>query len=254
MRALVLGSGSKGNSTLILDEKTKLLIDVGFSYPKMKALLEKYNLTPYDIDGILITHMHKDHILGLSSFVKKNHTKVYVNKLIYDQLVEIIDEECLVLTLEEFAIGPFNITQFNTSHDSVGSVGFIVENNHKSLVYVTDTGYISHKNLELLMDKNAYIFESNHDIEMLMEGPYPYILKQRVLSDKGHLSNELAGEYLSQLIGINTKKVVLAHLSETNNRHEIAFNTIKDIIGDKFTNIELLVASQDESLDLGEVE
>ena len=121
------------------------------------------------------------------------------------------------------------------------------------MVYVTDTGYLNQKNLQKLINKNLYILESNHDVEMLMNGPYPYILKQRVLSDKGHLSNELAGSYLRDIIGINTKKIVLAHLSETNNDAQIAINTNKEIIGDKLENIELLVAMQDETLDLGEI-
>ena len=129
----------------------------------------------------------------------------------------------------------------------------IVENNFKSVVYITDTGYLNRKNLKMIVNKNLYIMESNHDVSMLMNGPYPHILKQRVLSDKGHLSNELAGNYLRDIIGINTQKIVLAHLSETNNCASIAIDTNKEIIGDKLKNIELLVATQDEVLDLGEI-
>lgn len=253
MRTIVLGSGSKGNSTLLIEDNLKILIDVGFSYPKMKMLLEQYNYEPSCIDAILITHTHKDHIAGLASFVKKNHVKVYVNNKIYHQLYGIIDDNKLVLVDNEFNINNLVITLIKTSHDSEGSVGFLIEDDEKSLVYITDTGYLNQKNLRKIVNKNIYIMESNHDVAMLMNGPYPHILKQRVLSDKGHLSNELAGNYLRDIIGINTKKIVLAHLSETNNDAQLAFNTNKEILGDKISNIELLVASQEETLDLGEI-
>jgi len=253
MKTIILGSGSKGNSTLLIENNLKILIDVGFSYPKMKMLLEQNNYDPSMIDGILITHTHKDHISGLSTFVKKNNVKVYVNEIIFQELSKTIDENNLILIDNEFNIGNLYITTIKTSHDSDGSVGFVIENDNKSIVYITDTGYINQKNLKKLVNKNLYIFESNHDVSMLMNGPYPYILKQRVLSDKGHLSNELAGTYLRDIIGINTKKIVLAHLSETNNCVELAINTNREIIGDKINNIELLVALQDETLDLGEL-
>ena len=253
MRAIVLGSGSKGNSTLIINNNEKLLIDVVFSYPKMKMLLDNFNINPKDILGILVTHSHKDHVLGLASFVKKNNCKVYVNEELYKEISKIVPEEYLIMVDNDFNINNFSIKSFKTSHDSIGSVGFIVESNDKSIVYVTDTGYLNQRVLKKITDKNLYIFESNHDVEMLMNGPYPYILKQRVLSDKGHLSNDLAGTYLRDLIGINTKKVALAHLSEVNNRPDIAFNKTKELIGDKFDNIELVCALQNESIDLGEI-
>ena len=253
MRTIILGSGSKGNSTLLIEKNQKILIDVGFSYPKMKMLLEQYNYSPSDIDAILITHTHKDHIMGLATFVKKNNILVYANEKLYHELLKIIDEENLMLVDMEFDLLNLHITLINTSHDSIGSVGFLIENDNKSIVYITDTGYLNQKNLQKIINKNIYIMESNHDIEMLMNGPYPYILKQRVLSDKGHLSNELAGRYLRDIIGIDTKKIVLAHLSETNNNVDIALNTNKEIMGDKLSNIELLIAYQEASLDLGEI-
>ena len=215
MRAIVLGSGSKGNSTLFIGNNKKILIDVGFSYPKMNELLKQYDFKPSDIDAILVTHTHKDHIIGLSSFLKKN-------------MIQVI----------------------HTSHDAVGSVGFIISDDKSSLVYVTDTGYINSSFLKKMKNKNVYIFESNHDVKMLMNGPYPYILKQRVISDKGHLSNEQAGNYLKDLIGKKTKKIILAHLSEINNTPEIALKTVKSIIDKKIT---IETAYQNECLDVGEI-
>lgn len=252
MKAIVLGSGSKGNSTLLMGSNKILLIDVGFSYSKMKMLLNNHGVSFDEIDGILITHTHKDHIAGLKSIVSKHHIKVFTNIVMYPELVKIVDEEDIVINEDEYSIGEFDISVIHTSHDALGSVGFIINDGINSMVYITDTGYINKCYMERLTNKNLYIMESNHDVEMLMTGPYPYILKQRVISDKGHLSNEMAGTYLKEIIGVNTKKIVLAHLSETNNNDTIAIDTISSLVPINENNIALLVAKQDESIDVGE--
>ena len=251
MRAIIIGSGSKGNSTLLIGNNKKILIDVGFSYPKMLKTLKEYGVLPKDIDAILITHTHSDHISGLSTFIKKNEITVYSNEKMLPELVKIIPEDMISIMDDEYSIGEFNITCIHTSHDAIGSVGFIINDDKSSLVYVTDTGYINKTYLKKMINKDTYIFESNHDINMLMTGPYPYILKQRVLSDKGHLSNELAGNYLKELVGNKTKRIVLAHLSEINNTPEIALKTVKNILNNKKIIIE--TASQHETLDLGDL-
>ena len=250
MRAIIIGSGSKGNSTLLIGKNEKILIDVGFSYPKMLMNLKEYGVTPKEIDAILITHTHSDHIGGLSTFIKKNNIVVYTNEKMLPELLKIVPEELLRVEEDEYSIGEFNITAIHTSHDAVGSVGFVINEDNSNLVYVTDTGYINKTYLKKLINKDVYIFESNHDINMLMTGPYPYILKQRVLSDKGHLSNEQSGEYLKEIIGDNTKRIILAHLSEINNTPEIALNTVKKIVNNKKIIID--TASQHESYDVGE--
>jgi phosphoribosyl 1,2-cyclic phosphodiesterase len=251
MKVYILGSGSKGNSTLIVGNNKKILIDVGFSYPKMKMLLEGFGVEPSEIDTILITHDHSDHIGGLSQFLKKHSIKVCANEVLAGQLLRIVNEDDILIVENEFDIDDFHIESFKTSHDAVGSVGYIITEDDKTVVYVTDTGYINSRNLKKLVNKDLYIFESNHDVEMLMNGPYPYILKQRVLSDKGHLSNELSGTYLKELIGNKTKKVVLAHLSETNNTPEIALKTVKEIVDNE--SIDIINAFQDEPVEVGEI-
>lgn len=250
MRAIILGSGSKGNSTLLIGNNKKILIDVGFSYPKMLMNLNEYGVNPKDIDAILITHTHKDHIAGLASFTKKNNIMVYTNEKMLPELSKLVNEDLIKVMDDKYSIGEFNIESIHTSHDAPGSIGFIINDNKSNLVYITDTGYINEKYLKKIINKDLYIFESNHDINMLMTGPYPYILKQRVLSDKGHLSNEQSGNYLKDVIGDNTKRIILAHLSEINNTKELALKTVKTIIN----NDELIIeaASQNECFDVGE--
>ena len=140
MRAIILGSGSKGNSTLLIGNNKKILIDVGFSYPKMLMNLKEYNVSPKDIDAILITHTHTDHIGGLSTFIKKNNTIVYSNNKMYSELIKIVPEELINIMDDEYSIGEFNVTCIHTSHDAVGSVGFIINDDNSNLVYVTEDG------------------------------------------------------------------------------------------------------------------
>ena len=134
---------------------------------------------------------------------------------------------------------------------SIGSIGFIINHNNKSLVYVTDTGYINRKYLNRMVGKDAYIIESNHDEVMLMDGPYPRFLKERVISDKGHLSNKTTAKYLKKIIGSNTKNIILAHLSEKNNTEELALEAMQEEELDK--QAKIIIARQNEESDFIEV-
>jgi len=245
MEAIILGSGSKGNSTLLITDSKKILIDVGFSYPKTKTILEKYNISLNDIDFILVTHEHKDHVTGLASVVKHSKKQVYIPTKMFKVINKIVDKDFITLIdTDFFQIDDLKIRFLRTSHDALYPVGFLIEDT-TSLLYMTDTGYISKTNLKYMKDKNIYIIESNHDPKMLMDGPYPYVLKQRVISDTGHLSNEMTGKYLHDLIGENTKKVILAHLSETNNLEDLAIKTVSDLIDNK---IMVEAARQNEDM------
>lgn len=245
MKAIILGSGSKGNSTLLLTDTKKILIDAGLSYPKTKMILERNGYSFKDIDFILITHEHKDHITGLASIVKHEHKFVYIPIQMMKALNNIVLEDYLIgVRDDEIQIDDLKIRFLHTSHDALYPVGFLIEDT-ESLIYMTDTGYISKNNLNYMKNKNLYILESNHDTTMLMKGPYPYILKQRVVSDTGHLSNEMTGKYLRDLIGDNTKKIILAHLSETNNIEKLAIKTVSDLIDNR---VEVIAARQEEEL------
>lgn len=251
MRFKVLASGSKGNCTVIMTDEAKIIIDMGISYQTLKKSLEEDSLSLNDFTGILITHCHKDHTNGLASLVKHTRLKVYIPIKMYDSLKELISRDDCIFIEDNFKINDLKIELIHTSHDAPASVGYIIENNNKSLVYVTDTGYINRKYLNKMTEKDCYIIESNHDEKMLMDGPYPRFLKERVISDKGHLSNTTTAKYLQKIIGDNTKRIVLAHLSETNNTEELAYNTTKDLLNDK--DIEVLVARQHESTAIIEV-
>ena len=251
MRFKVLASGSKGNCTVIMTDEAKIIIDMGISYQTLKKSLEEDSLSLNDFTGILITHCHKDHTNGLASLVKHTKLKVYIPIKMYDSLKELISRDDCIFIEDNFKINDLKIELIHTSHDATASVGYIIENNNKSLVYVTDTGYINRKYLTKMLKKECYIIESNHDEKMLMDGPYPRFLKERVISDKGHLSNTTTAKYLQKIIGNNTKMIVLAHLSETNNTEELAYNTTKELLSDK--SIEILVARQHESTAIIEV-
>lgn len=253
MKVKVLASGSKGNSTYIESDSTKLLIDLGINYISLKKKLEEINVDTNKINGVLITHTHNDHIKGLASFIKKTNAKVYVPITIAEQLSSIIPKANICILDRITKINEIEIELLRTSHDAPGSVGYKINTEEKTLVYITDTGYINERYFNRLKDADIYILESNHDEKMLMDGPYPYYLKQRVIGDEGHLSNRTSGKYLFQWIGNNTKYVILAHLSEKNNTEELAYDTVVEELGEKVENIELMIAKQYESTQLIEV-
>lgn len=251
MKVQVLASGSKGNVTIVLCEDTKLIIDIGLSYLTVKRMLEERELTFEDFQGILITHCHTDHTKGLSALIKHTNLPVIIPKEMYIDLENIVPKERCQFIEDEFSINDANIELIHTSHDTNYSVGYIIEYKNKELVYVTDTGYINRKYLRKIKNKDIYIMESNHDEVMLMDGPYPRFLKERVISDKGHLSNKTTAKYLKDAVGENTKYIVLAHISEKNNTTDLAYQETEKVIENK--NIKILVAKQEEETKLLEV-
>lgn len=255
MKVCVLSSGSKGNSTLIMTDKVKILIDLGTTCSYIENTLNNMNINPNEISHILVTHTHSDHIKGLKVFIKKYNPTIYVNEKLLSLLKEELGQfKYQIYDDKKAIIEDLVINVIKTSHDAEGSIGFVIKNNSSSLVHITDTGYINKKYFEILKNNDLYIMESNHDIKMLMDGPYPYYLQQRVRSDKGHLSNNQASKYLCQFIGDKTKKIVFAHVSEHNNTDEKILTTFKETLDDnnmKFDNI--IIAKQNESTELIEV-
>lgn len=255
MKIAVLSSGSKGNSTLIETKNTKILIDLGVTKSYAEEKLKELEVDPKEIKAILITHTHVDHVQGLKVFLKKYHPLVYVTEELLHLLKEYdIDANYKLYEGAKAIIEDMEINLIKTSHDALGSVGFIVENNDKSCVYITDTGYINNKYFEVLKNHNLYVMESNHDVEMLMNGPYPYHLKRRILGNKGHLSNDDAAYYLSEFIGDKTKTVILAHLSDDNNTYEKALETVSRALKSKNKNVKnIIIAKQKQRTELIEI-
>lgn len=254
MKVKVLASGSKGNSTYVCCGLIHFLIDVGINYKTLCNCLEGVDITPKELYGVFITHIHTDHIKGLASLVKKTNLRVFVPELIARDLQKIIPTDNIMIISQSFHIEDIYIQVIHTSHDVPCSVGYVISYQSASLVYITDTGYVNQKYFELLKNRSIYILESNHDEKMVMNGPYPYVLKQRVLSDEGHLSNRTASTYLQNWIGTTTKFVILAHLSEINNTPEMALNTFQDIVDfEQPYSFNLMIAKQYEPLEIIEV-
>lgn len=251
MKVKTLASGSKGNCAIVLCNETNIIIDAGISYLTLKRGLEENSLSFENFNAILITHSHKDHISGLKAIIKHTNIPLYIPEKMYPELQELVPLTRCKFIEDQFLINDINIELIHTSHDTNCSVGYVITYNDKSLVYVTDTGYINRKYLAKMVEKDIYIIEANHDEVMLMDGPYPRFLKERVISDKGHLSNRTTAKYLKKITGTNTKYIVLAHLSEKNNTEELAMDTVTEELTDK--NIKILIARQHEQSPMIEV-
>ena len=251
MKVRTISSGSKGNCAIVLCDETNLIIDMGISYSTLKESLEENSLSFDNFSGILITHNHKDHITGLKSLIKNTNLNVFIPREMYESIKNSVSEDRCIFVDDVFNIFDVKIELIHTSHDAPYSVGFIISQEDKSIVYVTDTGYINRKYLNKMVNKDIYVIESNHDEVMLMDGPYPRFLKERVISDTGHLSNKTTAKYLKKIIGDKTKYVLLAHLSEKNNTEEKAIEAMINEEIDKYEKI--LIATQYEMSEMLEV-
>ena len=252
MKFCVLSSGSKGNCTYIEIGTHKFLIDIGTNFLYTSNKLNEIGVDPKEIEAVFITHIHEDHINGLKRFIKIVNPMIYLTKKIYDNFP--IELTKWTFLENSIIIDNINIDSIKLSHDTPECKGYIFESNNKQLVYITDTGYINKKILTTIVNKDMYIIESNHDVKLLMNGKYPFFLQQRILSDKGHLSNKDCSRYLSTLIGNKTKYIVLAHLSEENNTKELAsFELNKMLEKNNFNIKKTYIAKQDESLETIEV-
>lgn len=248
MRVSVLSSGSKGNTTYIETDNTKILIDIGNTAKYVKEKLEEFGVDPSELDAILITHTHVDHVKGLKVFEKRYNTLVYITDIMLKSLDYLENYSFLE---DSFDIKDIHIDMIKTSHDTDDSKGYVISDSGSSIVYITDTGYINHKYFDLLSNRNLYIMESNYDVEMLSNGKYPFALRQRILSDKGHLSNYDSAKYLSSFIGDKTKYILLAHLSEENNTEEMAYNTLMDRLESDNRNVpSIIITKQDKETEL----
>lgn len=247
MKICVLASGSEGNSTFVSTKNHKILIDIGKNVKYITERLKEINESPENIEAIIISHTHNDHVAALERFVKKYHPKVYLTSKMFFDLKNIEQYDNILTYEDDIYFDDLKITSIKTSHDVTDSRNFVIEDSTTSVVYLTDTGYLNRKYFELLKNRDYYLFESNHDIAMLMNGPYPKWLKDRVLGTYGHLSNKDASFYLSKLIGEKTKKIVLMHLSHKNNTEEKALEMIHETFNEYLIPFEnICCAKQNE--------
>ena len=237
MRVLNIASGSSGNCTYIGTEKTHVLIDTGISKKRILEGLKNADICIEDIDAILITHEHIDHILSLGVLERKYEIPIFTTKgtangikkcasvkeFNYD-LFNIIDEDV------PFEINDINFLALKTSHDANQSVCYKFAHDNKTGAIVTDLGIYDDYLTNNLKNLNFLMLESNHDVRMLEVGPYPYPLKQRILGNKGHLSNECAGQFLDKILNDNINEIMLAHLSKENNTSDLARWTVESEI------------------------
>ncbi len=228
MKFAVLASGSSGNCIYIEMAGRHILVDAGISNRAIGKQLGSLDIDKRQIDSVLLTHEHVDHIRGVDVFARyQPHVKVYANPLTWRAgnkfLHRVINHQRQhIRTQASFAIGRVQVTPFAVSHDAADPVGYKFEAEGQCMVVATDLGTISDDVYQHLLNADALVIESNHDRHMLQKGPYPYFLKQRIAGNKGHLPNDITADILTKVICRRTQAVVLAHLSDKNNTPEIA--------------------------------
>ena len=243
----IIASGSKGNATIVANNNTRILIDMGISLCRLEEGLAEINLKLDDIDAAFFTHNHTDHIGGIKFLSPK---KMYaLEGTLPTSLSNVIELN------QPINIKDIEVTAFKTSHDATNPCGYMFKSSGKTLVYMTDTGVFLDENLPLIQNPDYLIIESNHDISMLLKTNRPFELKERIMSDHGHLCNEDSAIAAISIIGDNTKEIVLAHISEEANTPEVAIEAWKKIFahfGKRFDKYNIRVANQWTSLSGGD--
>ena len=238
-RILPIASGSTGNCMLVELEGRRILIDLGVTARMLSSALSANGLTFQDIEAVLVTHTHSDHVKGLDACMNQIAAPLFMSSTSKGRLV--CERACAIPYYRETEIiQGVKVTAFRTSHDCPGSVGFRIEAGSTVLGYATDLGVMTDDIMELLFGADLMVIESNHDEEMLQNGRYPIFLKRRILSDQGHLSNESCAEAVAQFAERGTKHFFLAHLSQENNRPELALDCVQKATAGMDVTIEVL--------------
>ncbi|MBQ4347478.1 MAG: MBL fold metallo-hydrolase [Firmicutes bacterium] len=252
MQLASLFSGSSGNGIYIGTKYTRLLIDAGLSGKKTEEALQKTGIAPDKLDAILVTHEHVDHVRGVGVLARRYSLPVYATCGTWDAMGPITGDipdhlRHYIYAGENFTINEINISPFSIPHDANEPVGFRFESGRAAAAVATDLGHITPELVRTLTELDALVLESNYDLDMLASGSYPEPLKRRIHGRFGHLSNAMAGELLIRVMCGRLKNVFLGHLSEENNRPELAFQTVaktlekKGIIHGKHITLETLM-------------
>ena len=251
-KVCTLASGSSGNSLLVSYDNTHILVDAGISVRRINTALKAFNLSIADLSALLITHSHSDHVSALKTMLKHYTLPIYTSDGTAFELRNRFSGITPLLHTfsagDHFSIGHFDIHSFSTSHDTGDSVCYRLDNSDGSVGVLTDTGYITKSAQETLQGVSMLILESNHDIETLKSSEYPYQLKERILGNGGHLSNDDAAHFAVFAAKSGAKDVLLAHLSEDNNTPAMALNTVRRALdANGCESVALAVAPRSES-------
>jgi phosphoribosyl 1,2-cyclic phosphodiesterase len=262
LRVTILGSGSAGNCTLLETGHTRLLVDAGLGKKETLRRLAAVGRDVDRLDGIVISHEHTDHIGSLAQVLGQWRATVYLNEATHTEVMRILPENSHkrldrvehIRAGQRFIVGDIEVSPFSIPHDAVDPLGFTFRTNGTKVAIVTDLGYLPELVKVHLRDSDCLMLESNHDLEMLKVGPYPWHIKQRVMSRTGHLSNHTVSEFLADAEGFDAhaRYVILAHLSENNNNPDVARISAEEALGRRtgagaFCG-ELIVAMQDTPL------
>lgn len=248
-KVTMLASGSKGNSALISTGKQNFLVDMGISCKMLTSRLKEVGFSVEDLDGIFLTHEHTDHVKGLATFTKKHIVPIYSSELTWRAILskepKIERRNCRIIG-GALKCGEVEVNSFEIPHDAVDPHGYVFKCNGSKCAYITDTGFVTPAVRQAAEDADTIILEANHDVEMLKNGIYPPHLKQRILSTRGHLSNESAGWLLAHLPRL-PENIILAHLSQENNLPRLALDTVRNILdgASLFNETRIIVAAQD---------
>ncbi|MFV0465301.1 MAG: MBL fold metallo-hydrolase [Lachnospiraceae bacterium] len=234
MELCSIASGSSGNCVMVGTDHTHLMVDAGVSGKRIEEGLNSIGLTTAQINGILVTHEHIDHICGIGVIARKHGVPIYTTQGTAEAVMRVksvgsIDKDLfhIIRPDETFRIGEIEVEPVRISHDASDPVAFILRGEGRSAGVITDLGMYDNYIVEKMKQLDVLLLEANHDVNMLQTGSYPYPLKQRILSDKGHLSNERCGRLLCEILHDDFKAVVLGHLSKENNLAELAYETVR---------------------------
>ncbi|MCI9503184.1 MAG: MBL fold metallo-hydrolase [Hungatella sp.] len=257
MRLVSIASGSSGNCIYVGTDSTHILVDAGISNKRIEQGLNEIGVKASELDGVVITHEHSDHVKGLGVLARKHGVPMYGTKETLEEIGEMKslgdyskDLFCPICPDVGFTIGDMEIKPFSIDHDAANPVAYRIQSGQKSVAVATDMGHYDAYIIDHLQGLDAILLESNHDVRMLETGPYPYYLKRRILSDHGHLSNDNAGRLLNYILHDHMKHIFLGHLSKENNYEALAYETVKLEIdqgdhGYKSRDFSISVASRD---------
>lgn len=238
MRIITLSSGSSGNCIFLESNNSKILIDVGLTGKMAVSLMDSIGLDPSSLDAIFVTHEHIDHVKGVGILSRKYDLPIFANEktwLAMQRKIGNIDPKNINVFKSNtfFTFRDLDVHNVSTFHDAADPVFFIFYQGKQKISILTDTGIVSTQIIESIRGSHVLVLESNHDMNMLLEGPYSYDLKMRIKGDYGHLSNDAAGEIMDEIVKANGETILLGHLSTTNNTSRIAYNSMHRVLTNK---------------------